>query len=380
MKTRTVKIANSDWKFLALIEANVSFEDEIYNYKTSAIRILNDIEEVPNGMYLVEVYTKRREEKNISFAYYKSIDLLNEFLDQISFISFQKAFIKSPIAITYAYTSFNKSFPMLHIHPSIVRKKIKIQKGDLTNPYHFDERKHKYYNLLRLLKYYQNAERQDDKYLYLYSAIDFIADLESTELQVKKCTSCGHSVTLDSKATGNYIKELATHYKIENFNINKFRGVRAKIAHGSSKRDFSFFADLNELIPKLETLAYKVLRDRLGVDIKLLSNIHCFTPRIFLEGKCIPISEEILQSYPEAKNKKHFYTIVSLKMDHSVQFSSIHENQNPESYNTSDFIAQDNTVSSKNDDIFDGSFGIDFSGDYGNVPLSPYAWPYSKDS
>ena len=326
---------------------------------------------------MVEVYTKRQEEKNISLAYYKSLDLLNEFLDQISFVSFQAVFIKSPIAITYAYTSFGKRFPMLHVHSSIVRKKIKIQKTDLINLHRFDDQKHKYYNLLRLLKYYQNAERQDDKYLYLYSAIDFIADLESTELQVKKCTSCGHAVTLNSKATGNYIKELSNHYQIENFNISKFKSVRAKIAHGSSKRDFNFFNDLNELMPKLETLVYKVIKDRVGLNMKLLTNIHCFTPRISLEGKCIPINEEVIRSYPEAKDKKHFYVIISLKMNHSVQFTSIHEKQKSGRNNSLDPVAEGDIIDSE-EDIFDGSFGIDFVGEDNNVPINPYAWPYVK--
>ncbi|SDK25512.1 hypothetical protein SAMN05421823_102265 [Catalinimonas alkaloidigena] len=373
------KIANSDWKFIALIEANVIFEDDYFKYKESLIRVLRDQTEFPKELHLLEVYTKRQTEEDIDTAYYRSIDLLSEFIDQLSFITFQPANIYSPLAISYAKTKIGGEFPMLHIHSSFFRKRVGLQKDDFIDFTALDTEKSKYYNLLRLLKYYQNTPKLDDKFLYLYSVLDFVANLESKEFQTTICPSCNFEISLPHKATGKYIKSLASEYDIKNFNMNKVRGLRSKIAHGASKRDYSFFKDLAEYLPILEELAYKTVRDKVGISMKLITNIHGYTPLLKLESKCEETSQLDKERYPEHKDKDHKFQVINFKTHQVARFTTIDirgnkgELQRVASKMDSEYnFLPDNKDP---DEYLDGSIGVDFDNE-GRLPISQYAWPY----
>jgi len=229
------------------------------------------------------------------------------------------------------------------------------------------------FNLLRILNYYQQARRLDERFLHLYSVLDRIASIESEESKIKKCHGCGREVTLDNKATSNYIRKLAKDHDVTSFNFNKIRGFRAKIAHGVKKRDYEFFDELSEHLPALETLAYRSILHRLPIKMKLTTNQHSYTPFLTITGKCDAITNEILNLHPEAKEQPCVFYVQDYHLGLNVQYTNIGK--------ASDHDERPKNLTDEMDDreFFDGSTGIIFDGEFGKLPIYKYAWPYLSE-
>lgn len=104
---------------------------------------------------------------------------------------------------------------------------------------------------------------------------------------------------------------------------------------------------------------------------------NCFTP-ISITGISQYIDEDIIEKYPESKHKEHAYYIVEHHMSLEGLFTSIHMKKDITETKSERRVKKE-TEAYTNKEDFDGSFGIDYNGDFGNLPICPYAWPHVKE-
>ena len=255
---KKVEIKNDDWRFLALIHCNAKFSEVRFQMKNSLIFILDQPSPLGENHYFVEVYTFRADIPEIYNAFHVSIDLLSEFLDQVSLVSFQPAYIVSPISISYFKTSLDCPFPILQFHQSSNRRKIEIDQYSIMNPMDLSPKESNYLILLRLLRDYQNTYKKDSQFLLLYSVLDYISNAESKDFQIRICPKCKYQVNSNVKKTDNFIRELANNYEIKDFDLKIIRRLRGKLAHGAAKRDSKFFEELS-MLPSFGSISSVIL-------------------------------------------------------------------------------------------------------------------------
>lgn len=278
----------NDWRTKAGIFVNAEFADTIFQLDSCAIRVFRFEDSSLECNYIIEAYCRRDDFPEIRDAYYFSIDRINEFLDQLSLISYFPSVLTHSLSTTHFRVDVGEEFNLIipdnysqEKNPvRITSKDLKLGSEQLV--------KKEYNEALRQIREGLSTEIIESKFLHFYAALERIAEAHTEEKIVNKCPKCGFE---DEKgpATSNYLRDLFETKGLTKTKYNRLRGIRGKVAHGAGKRDIKFIKELIEFLPLLESTAVETVS--IHTDLKIKSNFKAHGSQQFWDLTGIKVKE-----------------------------------------------------------------------------------------
>lgn len=295
--------------------------------------------------YLVDVFVERDKFQNIEEILYFTLDVINEFVSQVSFVSYATAELIDIIAISPHVVEIGEEFEIAIFNGDYDIGIVNIENTDLLNRA-TQESDGLYINLLQLLKQALSTESLELRFLNLFATLDYIADGETDEKVKTYCPNC-NAESEGTKATSRFIRELFLKRGIPAKEYNQIRSLRGKIAHGSGVRNMEFYSELLSSLATLESMAYDEVIKRGPLKVKRNSNLIAPIP--------ITTIKAIKFKNPEESSPSTF-DIVDYKFDVKVKFTGLK-----------------NAMETQPGE-FSGTFGPHLIG--GSLQIPPEAWPY----
>jgi len=342
-QTETLNFTANDWRtrFIAFTAADL--KDELYAVRENIIRVVPE-KSIARPYYLLDVFVKKDQFDDLRKTAYYSIDIINEFLSQIAIISYSPSELITIISTSPHIVEVGVTFEMILYEGDYELKTIEIFKDDIR-AYSKESLSLPYVNLLPILKDAINSESLELKFLNFFSALDYIAQKETTQKVSTSCVKCGTPVQTHL-ATSTFLYNLFESHDVDKKKYNQIRTLRSKIAHGSGIRNNEFYKELRTYLPFLESIVLYEVSKRTSLLVKRSSNIVAGLP--FLNLSC----EKIFNTdglTPSAFNVKN--------ISWSVE---------------SAFTAIKNTITDPSQFAGDFGPGIDFE----NFEVDSLAWPY----
>jgi len=268
IETITIDLTDK-WRtrFLVYSEALLSGP---YLTQDCPIVIISDFD-LPPSHYHVDVFIERDKFQDIREILYFTLDVINEFISQISFVSYSPSELISAISICPHEVQVDEEFEMTIFNGDYEINKVEIKNTDLVNRVNH-EQDGVYLNLLHLLKQALSTDALELRFLNLFATLDFIADNETVEKVVSTCPHCDKEIE-GFKATSQFIRRTFQERGIDAFHYNQIRKLRGKIAHGSGVRSMSFYSELLSSLAILESVAYDEVIKRGPLKVKRNSKI-----------------------------------------------------------------------------------------------------------
>jgi hypothetical protein len=285
----------NDWRTRVGIFVNAEFDDTTFQVSSCALRISSFEDRDLGCNYIVESYSRKDDFPNIIDAHYFSIDRINEFLDQLSLISYFPCTITHVFSTTVFSAVVGEKFDMIIPNDYHQEKNsVKISSSDLKLKEEELSRK-EYAEALRQTREGLTTDIPESKFLHFYAALERIAEAHTQERIISKCPQCGFEHD-KGPATSNYLRELFKEKGLSSKKYNRLRGVRGKVAHGAGNRDIKFLEEIRELTPLLESTALETVSLHTGIKIK--SNFNAHTSQQFWELIGVKIQERSATSLP----------------------------------------------------------------------------------
>ncbi len=285
MEKEIIKFNNDDWRARFIIKTYAVFhEDDYFKIDNCIIKIVSSKD---RGVFLFDMYIKKENFDTYNALYDYSLDRMNEFVSQLSAITFSAASILKFISICPVKVKKGEEFLMILSDFDFDRSNSLVLNSDLIN-LNSDTIKDndKKYGLLYMIREAINSQSYEQKFLNYFAALDAIATIETTEKIKNICKNCGHE-SEGMPATSNYLKGLFLSHEIKNPDYNKIRELRSKIAHGGGKRNQEFYKDLRKYLPLLESVSFEEVTKKMGIVPKLQTNVIFESPIWLITGKKI---------------------------------------------------------------------------------------------
>jgi hypothetical protein len=103
----------NDWRTKAGIFVNAEFVDTVFQLDSCAIRVFRFEDPILECNYIIEAYCRREDFSEIRDAYYFSIDRINEFLDQLSLVSYSPTVITHALSTTHFRVDVGEEFNII---------------------------------------------------------------------------------------------------------------------------------------------------------------------------------------------------------------------------------------------------------------------------
>lgn len=97
--------------------------------------------------------------------------------------------------------------------------------------------------------------------MHFHNVIERISEHLANEYIHRKCDNCGKVTKTMDKATNNKMLELFEKFGFEKDIYKKCRRIRGKIAHGSGERNNKLYTEIFTILPKIETVALKLIKE-----------------------------------------------------------------------------------------------------------------------
>jgi hypothetical protein len=223
-------------------------------------------ETVLKGEYIVDAIYPDFFFGSLIHAHQYAMEVINRFLDKITIISYQP----SPILKIYSTT---RRKVLIHNPVNIlvpVEYYPEVRPAEITNEdlkFMKEEYDHRYGVALRYFREALNTTHPDIQFMYLYSAVERIADINTTEKIIKKCNKCGNEMTI-GKAINKAIIEMGKSLEYSASNMKKIKEIRGKLVHGTGKRNESFYEDVKSVAGTLESIAIHFLSKNTGFRVR----------------------------------------------------------------------------------------------------------------
>lgn len=269
MDKEKIEFNSNDWRARFIIKTNAVFhEDDYFKIDDCIIKIVALKE---RGIFLFDIYIHKDNFNNYNALFDYSVDKMNEFVSQLSAITFSAASILKFVSICPIKVNKGDEFPMILSDFDFDRSNTLVLSSDLINlsSEKDDEKKN---GLLYMIREAVNSQSLEQKFLNYFAALDAIATIETTEKIKNTCKQCGHE-SEGMPATSNYLKQLFLSHNIKNSQYNKIRELRGKIAHGGGKRNQEFYKELRKYMPMLESVSFEEVTKKIGIVPKLKTNI-----------------------------------------------------------------------------------------------------------
>lgn len=346
MEKEIIEFNSNDWRARFIIKTSAVFhEDDYFKIENCVIKIVALRE---RGVFLLDMYINKDSFDDHNSLYDYSVDKMNEFVSQLSAITFSAASILKFISICPIKVNKGEEFTMILSDFNFDRSNTLVLGSDLMNLNSEKEKDiEKYNGLLYMLREAINSQSYEQKFLNYFAALDAIATIETTEKVKNTCKKCGHE-SEGMPATSNYLKQLFLSHNIKNSEYNKIRVLRGKIAHGGGKRNQEFYKELRKFMPLLESVSFSEVTKKIGIVPKLSTNLTFEPPIWHIVGK--KTSNKIWFIPPMFKIIKHE---LKGKINFSILKNAISQPQNIEN--------------------FEGSFGID---NPQRPNINRDSWPY----
>lgn len=257
-----------DWKFCSVVDLGIagSIEKDL-SFQNHGLRIFRPSDLPVRHGHIVEVYSPKESYSDLEAAFTGSFEVLQRFLNRVSFITYQDHNRVKPISITQFKVKPGEEFEMLltmDMSHGIPRPALEADDFDqiLIN-FEENEINHALHEMRLALK----AESLFEKVLHYYNVIEKIAELKTTEKAKSKCSSCGEVFELPHKATGNMMRQafLDENYSAKDF--ENIRRLRSKIAHGASSNLNTENEDIHKHLDIVEKVAANLLSKTTGLKI-----------------------------------------------------------------------------------------------------------------
>lgn len=269
MEKKIVEFNSNDWRARFIVKTNAVFhEDDYFKIDNCIIKIVAQKE---RGIFLFDMYIHKENFDDYNALFDYSVDKMNEFVSQLSAITFSAASILKFISICPIKVNKGEEFTMILSDFDFDRSKTLVLSSDLINLYSEKDNVKKQ-GLLYMIREVINSQSYEQKFLNYFAALDAIATIETTEKIKNTCKKCGYE-SEGMPATSNYLKQLFLSHNIDNSEYNKIRGLRGKIAHGGGKRNQDFYKELRKYLHLLESVSFEEVTKKIGIVPKLETNI-----------------------------------------------------------------------------------------------------------
>ena len=355
-----------DWKYCAVVDLGIAGSIEtMLSFQNHGIRIFRPSDLKLSNGHIIEIYSPREVYENLESAFNGSTEILQRFLNRVSFITFQDHNKVKPISITRFKVEIGEEFEMLltvDLSHGIPRPNLEANDFDqLLQEFDNNEINHALHEMRLAIK----SESLLEKLLHFYNVIEQYADLKTTEKAKRKCPNCGEVSELEHKATGNTMREVFSSLGFSNRDFNDVRRLRSKIAHGSSGNLIIEDEELHKCLSIVEKVAANSLSEISGIKIFAAK-----FPRV-IKQRCI-INGVKLQN--NTGNESYWRKIaIKLRIPWLMRSTS-----GPASYDILEMrIGFEGKMIGLDDQGKHDMSWKPFFGPIGGKPeIFPYAWPY----
>ncbi|MTB53990.1 methylamine utilization protein MauJ [Lewinella sp. W8] len=359
-------IQPEDWKYCAVVDLGIEgYVETILSFENHGIRIFRPSDLKLSHGHVIEIYSPKKVYDNMESAFDGSTEILQRFLNRVSFITYQDHNRVRPISITRYKVDEGEEFEMLltlDMSHGIPRPKLESSDFDqLLKDFDNNEVNHALHEMRLALK----SESLFEKLLHFYNVIEQYAELKTTEKAKRKCPNCGEVSELEHKATGNKMREAFSNLGFSNKDFKDVRKLRSKIAHGSSSNLIIEDEELHKCLSIVEEVAVNSLSDI--TEIKIFA---AKFPRI-IKQRCI-VNGVKLQNHT---GKESYWRKIAIKL--RIPWLQ-RKTSGPASY---DILKMEMGFEGK-------MIGLDDQGKHdmswkplfgpigGRPEIFPYAWPY----
>lgn len=231
---------------------------KILNAKDFALP--DEASKISDNYRIVDIVFEADEANDTSFT--KSLDLIDTLFDSISYIGYSNISLSYYYSLSPLETQIGEIFKIIVPQYTINKQQNPISIDSIKNINITNENK----NALRLLRNALNSHSSEERYISLYSALEWMAEHSSKETIIQKCEQCGYKKDTGRKATRNHLKSIFKLYGKSSKQADKYNSARAKIAHGTGTRNAAYLSQITEFASHLEEILIQEL-DKL-VNIK----------------------------------------------------------------------------------------------------------------
>jgi len=180
------------------------------------------------------IFNKSCESIGEEFAV--SLNLIDKLFDKVSYVGYSRITLTHYFSLSPLESNMGDVFEL--VVPQYMRGKQQetVKLEDLKSISLTKKNR----NAFRLLQIALNSNSILERYIALFSALEWLAEKASKEKIINTCENCGHKNNTGRTATGNYLATLFESYGISKKDVEVYKVLRHKIAHGSGTRDWRF--------------------------------------------------------------------------------------------------------------------------------------------
>jgi hypothetical protein len=199
---------------------------------------------------------------SIGDEFAKSWNLIDQLFDKVSYVGYSKIRLTQYFSLSPLESTKGDVFELVVPQHMRGKQQEPIKLNDLKSISITKKNKNAY----RLLQIALNSNSVLERYIALFSALEWLAEKASKEKIINTCEKCGHQKNTGRTATGNYLASLFESYGISKKEIVQYKVLRHKIAHGTGTRDWSFVERVMNYSSYLEEILIQELDKRESVD------------------------------------------------------------------------------------------------------------------
>jgi hypothetical protein len=272
------KNAPKAWRHLSRCHIDANLPSASYKVHGLAIRVFKSA----SFEYLVSAEMPLVEFPDVTVAHYTAKTVLAEFLERTSICCYGKAFVLEDFSTAPCSVLRGEKFKMLLPYANVHRTAASITNEDIAA---FDVPEYnKHISFARhLVSKSINETSIEAQFFSAYSALERIADLESTETIKIECANCGHVSESGRKKTATYLRDLLVTDGVDKKTAAKITSLRGQIAHGAYKITPENLLEWSRLSASTQSIALGVIAERCEVKIRNSEKLVAVEPHIILD-------------------------------------------------------------------------------------------------
>jgi hypothetical protein len=326
-----------DWKLTASVFIQIEPGDEIVHLSNHVIRIFQPKDLDLESAYIVEVYSKKNTYNNIETAFYGSLEILNQFIDRVTFITFRTCQLINVYGISQFKVAVGQEFKLLIPTDLLINQSYEnIKLSDFKNHLIKEE----FLVALREFRLGVESNSLFNQFLHFYNVLEQIANVLSNDFRINICQHCKKETITKEK---NIMAQIKRYFLNEGYSAGDAitcRKIRGKIAHGSKIKNNLFFDEVLTYLTKLERVVGNTVSKELGMDI--LNGIILRSSKEFLSINAVKISEanDSQNCVYTIISHEYFFNFIPNKVEdvksHDMDWKPLHEGI-PNQLNESNF-------------------------------------------
>lgn len=226
-------------------------------------------------------------EQTIGESFLYSLELIDQLFDRISYIGYSRVLLEHYYSLCPLTANLGDQFEILVPQYTRGVQHDEISLKSISNIQLTKDNR----NAIRLLRLALNSESSEERFISLYSALEWIAQKSTKKTIINECGECGHKKDTGRKATKNYIVSMVNKYGKTKEDVDEYSILRQKIAHGSGTRNRIFAEKVTSGAACLEVVLIQEIDVMLNTTQANGSNVLTSSVPYFIH-KCLHDNDE----------------------------------------------------------------------------------------